>query len=214
MSTIKELFFSHEKNIVHKWHHYLDIYDKWFSPYKNVPIVIMEIGVYMGGSLQIWKKYFHPQSIIVGLDINPSVKIMEKEKFKIIIGNQNDIQVLNSIDYKFDIIIDDGSHIQSDIIASFENLWDKLNFGGIYVIEDVHASYLNDFGGELKKENTAIEYSKNIIDYMNARHIKEKDIKNKWTNEISGVHFYESMIVIEKNVNNTHIDSKQGRVFI
>ncbi len=61
-----ELFdiFSADTN-VHKWHHYFDIYTKHFDAYRNRPIRMLEIGVFRGGSLRMWKEYFpmNPTSI-------------------------------------------------------------------------------------------------------------------------------------------------------
>lgn len=213
-NTIKELFFSHDKNIVHKWTHYLDIYEKWFSSYKNIDIKLLEIGVSMGGSLQLWQKYFNSNSIIVGLDINPACKVMEKDNISIIIGSQDDSKLLNNIPHSFDIIIDDGSHVQSHIITSFENLWEKLNFGGIYLIEDLHTSYWEEFGGGLNSKTSVIEYFKNILDFLNGHHVRDKTFINKWTQQIGGIHFYDSIIVIEKNKNELPYHSKKGNIII
>ena len=55
---------------VHKWHHYFDIYTRHFDPYRSKPIKMLEIGVFRGGSLRMWKQYFHPESLIVGIDID------------------------------------------------------------------------------------------------------------------------------------------------
>ena len=55
-----ELFriFSADTN-VHKWHHYFDIYERHFGRYRDRPIRMLEIGVFRGGSLRMWKEYFH-----------------------------------------------------------------------------------------------------------------------------------------------------------
>ena len=45
---------------VHKWHHYFDVYARHFGPYRDKPIRMLEIGVFRGGSLRMWKDYFHP----------------------------------------------------------------------------------------------------------------------------------------------------------
>jgi len=68
-----ELFriFSADTN-VHKWHHYFDIYSRYFERYRDRPITMLEIGVFRGGSLRMWKKYFHPDSTIVGIDVDES----------------------------------------------------------------------------------------------------------------------------------------------
>ena len=47
-----DLFFSNKQEPVHKWLHYLPIYDKAFSPYVGTKIRFLEIGVSRGGSLK------------------------------------------------------------------------------------------------------------------------------------------------------------------
>ena len=46
---------NHDGRIIHKWNHYLDIYDKYFTDYREKKINLLEFGVYQGGSLQLWK---------------------------------------------------------------------------------------------------------------------------------------------------------------
>ena len=73
-----ELFriFSADTN-VHKWHHYFDVYTRYFERYRDRPITMLEIGVFRGGSLRMWKEYFHTDSTIVGVDIDESCQAHE-----------------------------------------------------------------------------------------------------------------------------------------
>ena len=48
MKSIRELYYSHEGNLVHKWDHYLDIYDRYFSKYRGGNLNILEIGISHG----------------------------------------------------------------------------------------------------------------------------------------------------------------------
>jgi hypothetical protein len=57
-NTLSKLFYNHTGKLIHKWDHYFDIYEKYFSKYKGQNINILEIGISHGGSLQLWKKYF------------------------------------------------------------------------------------------------------------------------------------------------------------
>ena len=86
-----ELFriFSADTN-VHKWHHYFDIYTRHFERFRDRPIRMLEIGVFRGGSLRMWKEYFHQDSTIVGIDIDESCaahEIAEQNVF-VRIGSQ------------------------------------------------------------------------------------------------------------------------------
>lgn len=117
-------------------HTYLETYDKLFAPFQK-GCTMMEIGLAMGDSLKLWDEYFE-NSVIVGIDISV---VFEIPKYK------NDVHVLQLDATKaviapsngFDIIIDDGSHMEADQIKTFQLLKGKMNKGGIYIIEDILA---------------------------------------------------------------------------
>jgi 23S rRNA U2552 (ribose-2'-O)-methylase RlmE/FtsJ len=200
---LKELFYNHEGKLVHKWDHYFDIYEKYFSKYIGQQINILEIGISHGGSLQLWKKYFGDKVNIYAIDINPQCKKLEEERVKIFIGSQGDRQFLQQVVQELpdlDIVIDDGGHTMNQQIISFENLFLKVNEGGLYLVEDTHTSYWHEFHGGLKKANSFIEYSKNLIDSLYEGHVRDKrKIQiNELTKHIIGISFYDSIVVFQK----------------
>jgi 23S rRNA U2552 (ribose-2'-O)-methylase RlmE/FtsJ len=123
---------------------YLDIYEKYFHELRDKDISVLEIGVKDGASLRVWKSYFK-NAKIYGIDIDPRCKQLEERRIRIETGSQDDVDFLNSCfrqETNFDIIIDDGSHINSFTIVSFEYLFNnRLSSGGIYIIEDLSCSY-------------------------------------------------------------------------
>lgn len=126
---------------VHKWHHYFDIYERHFSPWRGRDVRMLEIGVQRGGSLDIWRSYFGPGSRIAGLDIDPACASVGGERTRIYIGDQADRALLKRIvaeEGPFDIVLDDGGHRMSQMIASFEELYPTLNCPGVYLVEDTH----------------------------------------------------------------------------
>jgi hypothetical protein len=44
-----------------------------------------------------------------------------------------------------DLIVDDGSHLTSHQIKSLELLRPKLKPGGIYILEDIHTSFMSEY---------------------------------------------------------------------
>jgi len=111
MNELRDYFEHNEKRLINKFDHYFDVYDRYFNQYRNKKITIVEIGVYQGGSLQMWRKYFGPEATIWGIDIDPRCKQLEEENTHIIIGSQEDRNFLRSIVDKIgpiDILIDDG----------------------------------------------------------------------------------------------------------
>ena len=86
--------FKKSKKFSIKWSSYFQVYEKIFSKYKNKKIKFVEIGVANGGSLFMWKKYFGKKAKIIGIDLNPNAKKLEKYGFKIYIGSQSDKKFL------------------------------------------------------------------------------------------------------------------------
>lgn len=131
---------------------YLDKYNDHFYKQRLNNKNILEIGVKRktkespgASSLKMWKKYF-PNSIINGIDIDPINKSYEENRIRIFTGDQGDESFLNTVIKKtgnFDIVIDDGSHINELTIRSYNYLFQKLNPGGLYIIEDLLCSYMN-----------------------------------------------------------------------
>jgi cephalosporin hydroxylase len=193
-----DLFLNHTGRVIHKWTHYFPVYEQYFRKYVGKPLVFLEIGCGKGGSLQIWKKYFGPHAIIIGIDINPKCKKFEEEQINIRIGSQSDIQFLNSIVEEFglpDIVLDDGSHVMSDILASFNHLYPKTDKRGLYVVEDLHTAYWEEYEGGLRKEGTFIEKCKYLIDELNAEHSRGKVDISSFTKTTLSMHFYDSIVV-------------------
>ena len=139
-----DIFVNNKDKIIHKWHHYIPIYDKYFNIYRNKNIRFLELGVSKGGSLSMWRKYFGKDATIFGIDIQESCKDFNGIDGEVRIGSQNDenflLDVINEMG-GVDIILDDGSHKMKHIRNSLKVLFPQLTEGGIYMIEDLHKSY-------------------------------------------------------------------------
>ena len=125
MNDLEAYFFANTGNLIHKWRHYFEIYDRHFSRFRGKPINVLEIGVGQGGSLQMWKEYFGPSARIFGIDINPNCKAVEEDRIRIFIGDQEDQAFLAASADKIgriDILIDDGGHTMQQQINTFEEL--------------------------------------------------------------------------------------------
>jgi cephalosporin hydroxylase len=198
MKSLFEIFKEDISRPSIKWHHYFEVYEKHLSKYRNQKVRVLEIGVQDGGSLQMWKNYLGSDSFIVGIDIDPYCKY-EEEQIVVEIGSQSDKVFLEQIVNQygaFDIIIDDGSHIQDDIMTSFSFLYPSLNPDGCYIIEDLHTSYFKHFNGGLNSKNNVVSLISNYIHDLNTDYIKEPH--QKTLENVSSISFYDSMIAIEK----------------
>lgn len=182
----------------HKEPHFLEAYEKHFAGLN--PKRVLEIGVQGGGSLKIWEKMF-PNAEIVGIDILEDCKKYENGNIKVFVGDQHDVKFLETLG-NFDIIIDDGGHYMTQQQVSMNTLLsNQLNEGGIYVIEDLHTSYWEQF---LDIRKTTIEALKDLVDDIHAyaedtiRCGHKVGLKNRY--DIKSIMFYSGIVFIEKNV--------------
>lgn len=195
-------------------HFYTIHYMNHFKKFRKKKINLLEIGVggYKspnkgGGSLRMWKKYF-PYGNIYSIDIYDKSALQEN-RIKIYQGSQVDAEFLKKITDEvgsFDIIIDDGSHLNEHIIGSFKILFPKLKDGGIYVVEDIQTSYWEDYGGDsknLSNPDTAMNFMKSLTDCLNHQEIPDEDYKETYFDKkIVSMHFYHNMVFIYKGDNN------------
>jgi len=137
-------------------HGYMEIYWEYFSRLKEKEINILEIGVYGGSSIRTWREFF-PNANVIGIDIEDKTSIFHSlgGKNRFFLADQGDEKHLDFIcetikretNSGFDIVIDDGSHFQHDMMASLGNIFPYMNSGGVYIIEDMcRAEYLKDGG--------------------------------------------------------------------
>ncbi len=174
-NELKNIFLNHKGKLSDKWSLYIEKWDDIFTPFKNREINLLEIGIQNGGSLEIWAKYFSKAKNIIGCDIEEDCKKLEfnDPRISVIIGDANTDEAEQEITKKspdLDIIIDDGSHRSSDIIKSFARYFKILNDDGVYVIEDLHASYWKEFEGGLYTPYSAMAFLKRLADITNFEH--------------------------------------------
>lgn len=205
MNPLEKFFFQGKHHKMTKWCHYFEVYHRHFERFRNNPVTILEIGVWGGGSLQMWKDYFGESCRIIGIDIMEECKNYEEERIKIYIGSQEDRDFLKKVKHenpKIDIIIDDGGHTMNQQIVTFEELYPHLSENGVYLCEDLMTSYWPSYGGgRYMDDSSFIGYSKNFIDKINARYSLTPNLKiDRLTSSIRSVHYYDAMLVLEKGV--------------
>lgn len=202
-------FLINDGKIIHKWVHYFPIYERHFGPWQNKTMTFFEIGVSKGGSLGMWQRYFGPLARIVGIDINPECKEHEAPGISVRIGDQSDPLFLQSLIEEFgvpDVVLDDGSHQMGHILATFNFLYPKVSKNGVYIVEDLHTAYWEEYGGGLDNSESFINISKGFIDQLNADHSRGKVLPDHITRDTFSMSFYDSIIVFEKG----HIFRKES----
>ena len=160
----------------HKWTHYFDAYHAIFGLRRSHPLRILEIGVYQGASLRLWKQYFdNHKTVLVGIDIDPICASFDSpgENVHVRTGSQADADFLDTVTREFgpfDIIIDDGSHQSSHMIASFNLLFESgLKEDGIYLAEDLHANYWTPYRDTPR---SFLDLCKELMELMHAHYTR------------------------------------------
>jgi hypothetical protein len=199
---------------VHKWLHYLPVYESAID--RSRPIRMLEIGVFHGGSLRMWREYLHPKSVIVGIDIDPDCKQFEdpENNVHVRIGGQQDatfLQEVNSEFGPFDVILDDGSHMASHMVESFRNLFaSALAEPGTYIVEDVHSSYWKSYRDA---SMSFVDFVAVLVDAMHAHYPDAEDERSfrtghparlrevsvpRITPKLSSIEIHDSIVVVRK----------------
>jgi len=192
-NPLREYFEAHaEGHGIWKFDHYLDVYHRHLGKLVGRPITFLEIGVYSGGSLDMWCEYFGPQATIWGVDIEPDCAAYATGQIEVFIGSQDDPSFLASIHRGegIDAALDDGSHECAHQIVSFEHLFPRLNPGGIYICEDVHGIH-----------NPFLDYIHGLNRSLSAMLPTDNGLAipaNGFQRWVQSIHLYPYSVVIEK----------------
>ena len=218
--TLQEIHQQHIGKVSDKWSLYLNSYDKFLSPYRQQAINLLEIGVQNGGSLEVWAQYFPHARNIIGCDIHPKCGELQytDPRIHVVIGNAiapETQQQIAQITPHLDVIIDDGSHTSGDIIHTFARYFDQLKDGGIFIFEDLHCSYWQEFDGGLYHPHSSIAFFKSLVDVLNYEHwglsADRNEVLNSFyqtydctpalnLNHIHSIEFINSVCVIAKRL--------------
>lgn len=200
------------------YHHgYYRFYEDVLNKYRKKNINFLEIGMDTGESLNLWRDYF-PKANIYGLEINQEYK---NDKIYVMKGNQNkinDLKKLVEITKECEVILDDGSHVPSHQLKSFNYLFENcLKKGGVYIIEDIETSYWKrEKGAKLygyninagfNSKNNIVNIFQEIIPIVNREFLiqnakdnlySKKKISDYCLNHISSITFGMNCIIIKK----------------
>lgn len=212
------LFAENEGPVVHKWHHYIPLYDRYFSRFRGQPVRFLEIGVSQGGSLQMWRRYLGDQAVLFGIDIDPDCAAFDGQAGQVRIGSQDDPAFLAKVVDEMggvDVVLDDGSHVMDHIRASLEVLFPRLSLGGLYMIEDLHTAYFRNYGGTWRedgfrgKRNFLRELTQMVDDMHHWYHALPAKVP-ALGGQLTGLHVHDSIVVLEKNRAYKPVHSRVG----
>jgi hypothetical protein len=179
-----------------KWTHYFDIYHRHFKKFIGKEVHIVEVGIYSGGSLPMWQKYFGDKCIVHGIDIEKDcLRYQDENKnVKIYIGDQESREFWREFKSKvpkIDILVDDGGHLVGQQIVTLEEMLPHISPGGVFLCEDIcgnnnkFTSYVNGLHHDL---NNIINISDTVQSSKNTF----------FQQQIASIHQYPFVCVIEK----------------
>jgi hypothetical protein len=186
-----------------KWRHYFDVYHRHLNKFRGrKDLVVLEIGIYSGGSLDMWRSYFGSEAQIFGLDIEPACCSYERPGTRVLIGDQADRdfwqRVLSNGSLPApDIVIDDGGHTPEQQRVTLEQLLPRMRPGGVYICEDIHGS-----------ENQFAAFVSGLADNLNGTQGMVADLEdpkrrfvvpaNPLQASTHSIHLYPYMVIIER----------------
>lgn len=142
MESLEQISIRYKSDKGSIYHGYLDIYEKYFSSYRNKLNNFLEIGLWEGESLRMWREYFNKGNL-VGADIL-DLSHIQLPNTQIFVCDQSDRSQLDNLVKnsfsEFDIIIDDGGHWQHQQQITLGFMFPYLTSNGVFVIEDLHTA--------------------------------------------------------------------------
>jgi hypothetical protein len=155
--VLRSYFEAHREGLgIHKGRHYFELYARHLAGFVGRDVVVVEVGVYSGGSLEMWKAYFGEHATIHGVDIQEECRAYGGDRIHIHVGDQADrafwARFKEEVPF-IDVLIDDGGHHPTEMRVTFEELFPVLRPGGVYICEDIISNqflaYLGGFAEHL-----------------------------------------------------------------
>ena len=197
-------------------HNYTAIYDHLFTPFRQDTFNFLEIGLYHGESIRMWREWF-PNATIYCIDIrmkwiNRCIKSNDCERIVLDKVDESDEQQLIEYAKKgpWRVVLDDGSHKNSHQKLTFDILWDQVEPGGYYIVEDTHTSY------DIKFDTIFIDCDETLVqrmlrladavsdspytkgEYNNLLVRKNNDALTKHQKEVEYIQFRMGLVIIKK----------------
>ena len=168
-------------------HGYLRKYQYWMEEQRDDPVHFLELGVFYGASLKMWRDYF-PNGQIHGLDwfkglngnghwFPDADKFLREQKisperislYQVDQGNrpgmEEFVEQMLQKGRQFDFILDDGSHLMRDQQLAIGLLFPLLKPGGLFIMEDVQSSTHPEYYPDIRKDksNTTLEVFREFL---------------------------------------------------
>lgn len=193
---LESYFDEHTEGLgIWKWRHYFPVYERHLERFRDRPVRVLEIGVFSGGSLEMWRSYFGTNAAILGVDIDEACLAYARPGIEIAIGDQSDPTFWTGVladRPPFDVVIDDGGHETHQQVATIEAVLPRMAPGGVYICEDVH-----------HQENGFAAYMAGLARNMHAMPDIEpggrlRVAASPFQQAVGSIHTYPYLIVVER----------------
>jgi SAM-dependent methyltransferase len=196
-SPLWDYFQNHQEGPgIWKWEHYFDIYARHLSKFVGKKVEILEIGIYSGGSLEMWRSYFGENCHIYGVDIEEACKAYENDHVSVFIGDQANRTFWSTFKDTvdgIDILIDDGGHMPEQQKITLEEMLQHIRPGGVYICEDIHGAF-NNFS----------TFAAGLVNELNNLNLLSDNTLGSNVTQfqaaVHSIHFYPYVVVIEKHL--------------
>ncbi|SFQ94741.1 class I SAM-dependent methyltransferase [Poseidonocella sedimentorum] len=208
-----DLYCEHAGRVITKWHHYLPLYDRYFARFRGRPVRMLEIGVFKGGSLDLWRDYLGPEAVIYGIDIDPKCARFDGISGQVRIGSQDDLAFLDAVVEEMggiDLVLDDGSHHMAHVWTTLRHLFPRLSPSGSYMIEDLHTAYWPRFGGGIEAEENLFARLRGVVDDLHFPYHVSAPRVPELKGLVGGVHIHDSVAVLDRAEQKPPVFSKVG----
>ena len=178
-----------------KWRQYFDAYERHLAKFVGRAPRLVEIGVYSGGSLGMWRDYFGEGAQVIGVDIEGACRAYEATGIEIVIGDQGSPEFWAAFtrDHRpLDIVIDDGGHEPGQQIATLEALLPHLREGGVYICEDAVGT-----ANEFQAYVDGLARNLNADEWISESPATVRT--NAFQSIVHSIHRYPFLVAIERN---------------
>jgi predicted O-methyltransferase YrrM len=185
-------------------HGYLEVYDRHLSSLRENNVKVLELGVFKGASLRMWREYF-PRGQIVGCDLHPDRRDYAGDRIAIEIGDCGSAAFLEKVATShgpFDLVVDDASHIWRHQQIAFDTLFPHLKRGGLFIIEDIHTSGMERYEKGLGGPST-VEWLKAAVDHVvglpyDPEAQTDRVFLKRWRREVAELTFLHQSCLVRK----------------
>lgn len=192
-----DYFQNHHKGPgIWKWEHYFEVYNKHLAKFVGKKVDLLEIGIYSGGSLEMWRSYFGRECHIYGVDIEDACKAYANDYVTVSIGDQENRTFWKNFKKNvdgIDILIDDGGHTAEQQQVTLEEMLQHVRPGGVYICEDIHGHF-NRFSAYMMGLTNNLNSFNHIPGSLNDCSVTQIQ------SAIHSIHFYPYLVVIEKHI--------------